>query len=247
MIGSGAQGAVYRNAGTQTVTKRFFKRSDLLHEVYILSKLNHAPHISKMIDYNEDTNCLIMQDGGETLFDLRDVLHDNWIDIIGRVMIATSSLHERMIVHGDIKLENVLVDEFGNVRLCDFGHARILQQHEIYKPTLKTLRGSPAYTAPEILNGQPYNGFRSDVWSIGILLFAFVMNFFPFTLAQTGYKEYDLFVDLIVNVKMSPADALLHLWSGTIPDMKVKATSLFSKTLNHLLHPHPEERSIFMV
>ena len=245
MIGHGSQGTVYRNSGTGTVTKKFFNRPDFLHEVSILSHLRHAPHVASIIDYNDDTNCLIMQDGGETLFDLRDDLEKNWVGVIARVLKATSVLHKRRIVHGDIKLENILIDEFGDVRFCDFGHSRILQDYEVSKSTLTSLRGSPAYTSPEILDGQPYDGFRSDVWSIGILLFALVMNFFPFPRAKKGYKDYDSFVDLIVNHKQSPTDALLSLWKARVPEMEERATFIFSKTLDHLLHPCPEERSTF--
>ena len=87
---------------------------------------------------------------------------------------AISYLHCRAIAHRDIKLENVLLDEWCNVRLIDFGFA-ILSRGKLRVPC-----GSPAYTAPEILLAHEYDGQLADIWSLGVLIYVMLAGRFPF-------------------------------------------------------------------
>jgi len=83
-------------------------------------------------------------------------------------------------MHRDIKMENVLLDEFLNAKLADFGFARKLEADE----TSKTCCGSPAYASPEILAGIPYT-FTSDIWSLGVVSISFFSGTLPCSLAFT--------------------------------------------------------------
>jgi serine/threonine protein kinase len=82
--------------------------------------------------------------------------------------------HHRNLVHRDIKIENILFDEFMNVRLIDFGFSKTLSEGH---SQLRTVCGSYPYCAPEVFQGVPY-GKPVDVWSVGTKMnsghFAFV-------------------------------------------------------------------------
>lgn len=76
-----------------------------------------------------------------------------------------------------MKLDNILLDEAGKIKLCDFGISRIVSNH---RAIMREQCGTPAYIAPEIMADKGYCGFKSDIWSLGILLFALVCGSLPF-------------------------------------------------------------------
>jgi serine/threonine protein kinase len=81
-----------------------------------------------------------------------------------------------MVMHRDIKAENVLLDAHWNIRLIDFGLSHAFTQSD---PKLHTACGSPAYAAPEMIIGHPYTK-AADIWSAGVLLYAMVAGELPF-------------------------------------------------------------------
>ena len=78
-------------------------------------------------------------------------------------------LHQNFVIHGNLKPENVLIDKSFHPHICDFGISKIIKnlQSEICNKTI--------YTAPEIINGEIYDG-RSDVYSFGIIMLAILTN-----------------------------------------------------------------------
>jgi serine/threonine protein kinase len=93
------------------------------------------------------------------------------------VISALDYLHNvRFVAHRDLKAENVLLDRYGNIRLIDFGLSKEFSKGS---PTLQTACGSPAYAAPEMIQGHSYTK-AADMWSAGILLFAMVAGRLPF-------------------------------------------------------------------
>ena len=75
-------------------------------------------------------------------------------------------MHDKDIAHRDLKLENILVDEKGYLKIIDFGISR-----EMGKDVLAdTMCGTTEYMAPEVLDGQKYNK-NVDIWAIGIILY----------------------------------------------------------------------------
>ncbi|XP_061175063.1 testis-specific serine/threonine-protein kinase 1-like [Saccostrea echinata] len=85
-------------------------------------------------------------------------------------------LHKENICHRDIKLENLMLDCCFNLKLTDFGIARYINNSE----KLSTTCGSYVYTAPEVMNGEEYNGAQADIWSMGVCLYAMLCGKLPF-------------------------------------------------------------------
>ena len=88
-------------------------------------------------------------------------------------------IHSKNILHRDIKLDNILFDEKGNIKICDFGVSKLVN---IDEPMFEKC-GTPAYIAPEILLSKSdggYTGFKADLWSAGVVLFAMLYGAVPF-------------------------------------------------------------------
>mgnify|MGYP003853080603 FL=1 len=96
-------------------------------------------------------------------------------------------MHTRRVVHRDLKLENILIDDNLNLRVADFGFA-------CYKnvDALKSYRGTMTYMAPEIKEGKTYKGTQVDMFSIGVILFIIVQGIFPFKEARKEEYFYNL-------------------------------------------------------
>ncbi|KAK1407801.1 hypothetical protein QVD17_39428 [Tagetes erecta] len=87
--------------------------------------------------------------------------------------------HDKGVYHRDLKLENVLVDAKGNIKISDFGLSA-LPQHFRDDGLLHTTCGSPNYVAPEILSNRGYDGATSDTWSCGVILYVILTGYLPF-------------------------------------------------------------------
>jgi 5'-AMP-activated protein kinase catalytic alpha subunit len=79
-------------------------------------------------------------------------------------------------LHRDIKLDNILLDGNGNVKIADFGVSKLVKPGD----TMHEQSGTPAYIAPEILREQGYKGFKADIWSAGVVLYAMLCGTVPF-------------------------------------------------------------------
>lgn len=91
------------------------------------------------------------------------------------------------MVHRDLKLENILLDDKLNIKVVDFGFS-------CYKHVdkLKSYKGTQTYMAPEIKEGLVYDGKKTDVFAAGVILFVLVLGIFPFKEAKKGEYFYKL-------------------------------------------------------
>jgi len=96
--------------------------------------------------------------------------------IFRQVVYGLAHCHCRSVLHRDIKLDNILIDKTGAVKLCDFGVSRVVKQGQLITEQC----GTPAYIAPEILGEDGYEGFFADLWSLGVLLYAMLCGTVPF-------------------------------------------------------------------
>lgn len=85
-------------------------------------------------------------------------------------------MHSNSIIHGDIKDENILIDDKLNIKIIDFGSSKIIEQHD----RLNRFQGTINYVSPEILRGGFFSGKSNDLWCIGILLYTMLSGQVPF-------------------------------------------------------------------
>lgn len=95
--------------------------------------------------------------------------------------------HSNQVVHRDLKLENILVDDNLNLKVADFGFA-------CYKniDSLRSYRGTMTYMAPEIKQGKVYSGKQIDMFSFSVITFIIVQGIFPFKEARPEEYFYNL-------------------------------------------------------
>ncbi|XP_067387725.1 NUAK family SNF1-like kinase 2 [Emydura macquarii macquarii] len=158
---------------------------DLVHirrEIEIMSSLNH-PHIIAIHEVFENNSKIVIVMEYASKGDLYDYINERQRlteqearNFFRQVVSAVYYCHENGIVHRDLKLENILLDGNGNIKIADFGLSNVYQQDKF----LQTYCGSPLYASPEIVNGRPYKGPEVDSWSLGVLLYILVHGTMPF-------------------------------------------------------------------
>ncbi|XP_024257568.1 protein kinase C zeta type-like isoform X1 [Oncorhynchus tshawytscha] len=117
--------------------------------------------------------------GGDLMFHMqrqRKLPEEHARFYAAEICIALNFLHEKGILYRDLKLDNVLLDHEGHIKLTDYGMCK-----EGIRPgdTTSTFCGTPNYIAPEILRGEDY-GFSVDWWALGVLMFEMMAGRSPF-------------------------------------------------------------------
>uniref|UniRef100_A0A8C0JAI6 protein kinase C n=1 Tax=Chelonoidis abingdonii TaxID=106734 RepID=A0A8C0JAI6_CHEAB len=196
VLGAGQFGVVYggkhRKSGRDVAVKvidklRFPPRQEnqFRNEVSILQSL-HSPCVVHL-------ECMF--EGPARLFVVMERLHGDMLEMIlssengrlpeplakfltAQILSALRHLHTRNIVHCDLKPENVLLasdEPYPQVKLCDFGFARIIEESSFRRSVV----GTPAYLAPEVLRQHGYNR-ALDMWAVGVIIYVSLSGTFPF-------------------------------------------------------------------
>ncbi|CAI2351290.1 unnamed protein product [Caenorhabditis sp. 36 PRJEB53466] len=155
-------------------------------EMDALRNLSHQ-NICRLYHYIEtpDKFFIVMEycSGGE-MFDYivrKERLEESEARHFFRQLVsAIAYVHSQGYAHRDLKPENLLLTEDLHLKLIDFGLCAKTEKGRIDKHNLDTCCGSPAYAAPELIQGLQYKGNEADVWSMGILLYTLLVGALPF-------------------------------------------------------------------
>lgn len=240
-IGEGKNSIVYSAFSNKTSESLVLKISNnenaLENERLILSDLHHEG-IIKLIEYFEEGSkkILVLESGRDLVEYINEngTFSENEAKYRFKIIFeAIQYLHERKIIHRDIKLENVIITEKRNLKLIDFDLC--------YNPKRKNLPngcGTLPYLAPEIINCRSYDN-KIDVWSLGITLYASVLGYFPFDSSDLYSYSYEAltkkpyfdftknlsndFIDLIGRMleknplkRISIKECLMHPWFSSL-------------------------------
>uniref|UniRef100_A0A672II69 Serine/threonine-protein kinase Nek3-like n=1 Tax=Salarias fasciatus TaxID=181472 RepID=A0A672II69_SALFA len=153
-------------------------------EAILLSTMKH-PHIVAFREAFEadDLLCIVMEycSRGDLL---RRIQHqkntqfclDNILKWFAQMCVGAKHIHDKQVLHRDLKSKNIFLTDNGTIKLGDFGSACILNSSKAYA---RTYVGTPYYVAPEIWDNRPYNN-KSDVWSLGCVLYELCTLRHPF-------------------------------------------------------------------
>jgi serine/threonine protein kinase len=215
-LGEGGMGVVYKAHDTKLdrdvalkflpieLTKDPNARERFIQEAKAASGLSH-PNICTIHDIQEhDGQMFIVMEfvDGQTLRDKRESLSfKHAIDVGIQIADGLAAAHEKGIVHRDIKPENIMIRKDGIVQIMDFGLAKLRGTVTRLTKDGSTV-GTVAYMSPEQVQGQDAD-HRSDIFSLGILLYELFTGQLPFT----GVHETALMYE-IVNVDPSPMSSI---------------------------------------
>eukprot|EP00934_Nitzschia_sp_Nitz4_P003668 Nitzschia sp. Nitz4//NODE_611_length_9286_cov_71.495179//2100//8013//NITZ4_additional_000090-RA//1//CDS//3329532002//3658//frame0 len=231
----------------------------LKEEMEVLKLLRGAPNIIYLFDVFRESNktYIILEEmkGGNLLNRIKD--RERYTEREARqlcreLFVAVEFCHNCCIVHRDIKLDNLLLQEKGNdlsLKLADFGFSKMLPTDRERQKLLRTICGTRRYMAPEVFRAdkEAYD-LRCDMWSVGVVVFILVGGVYPFDNKLIEEKKYPekvyfdpkvwsasstsvqkLIVGLLeqdVDKRLSAKMALESRWIRTEDDGKLSALDL---------------------
>ncbi|KAH0792561.1 CAMK family protein kinase [Histomonas meleagridis] len=163
------------------ITNDLWERTE--EEIRVNQQMYH-PGVVQIIDLLKDEfNIYIFMEycpGGDLykfLIDRGKIPEPEAANLIYQLLNAIQYIHSIGVAHRDIKPENILLDQQGRIKISDFGLSKFVGKDGL----VTTPCGSLCYTSPECLTGKPYDGRISDLWSIGVILYALVTGQLPWS------------------------------------------------------------------
>ena len=215
-LGQGTYGLVFlcreKLSGKQCVMKRMQlgtlserERRSALQEAQLLRELQH-PNIVAYVNMHVTRSKLFLMmqycDGGDLEQRLaackksgQMIVDSQLLDWFVQMSLALQYLHERRILHRDLKTANVFLTRSSIVKLGDFGVSRVLSATA---ELAKTFVGTPYYLSPELLSNLPY-GPASDVWALGCIFYEIATLEHPF-----DAKNFPQLATKIINTEPEP-------------------------------------------
>uniref|UniRef100_M4BW38 non-specific serine/threonine protein kinase n=1 Tax=Hyaloperonospora arabidopsidis (strain Emoy2) TaxID=559515 RepID=M4BW38_HYAAE len=143
--------------------------------------MNHCNIIAMMDSFETDREfCMVTEYAQGELYQVLKDEHSLSECEIRKIAIqliqALHVLHLNNIIHRDMKPQNILIGSKQQIKLCDFGFARAIT-HDT--SLMKSIKGTPLYMAPELLQEKPYN-YTVDLWSLGVILYELAVGKPPF-------------------------------------------------------------------
>ena len=155
--------------------------NNLRQEIEILRRLKHE-NIILLLDAFETPQefCLVTEFAQGELFEIleddKNLPESEVRKIAQQLVNALYYLHSNRIIHRDMKPQNILLSANGVIKLCDFGFARAMSSNTV---VLTSIKGTPLYMAPELVQEMPYN-HTVDLWSLGVILYELYLGQPPF-------------------------------------------------------------------
>ncbi|KAK0189807.1 CAMK/CAMKL/Kin4 protein kinase [Armillaria mellea] len=215
------------------------RMSKVEREIEVLRTLKH-PNIVRLYDVIETDKyigIIIEYASGGELFDHilahRYLRERDAAKLFSQLISGVWYIHQKKIVHRDLKLENLLLDRHRNVIITDFGFANRFEHRS--DDLMQTSCGSPCYAAPELVISEGlYVGSAVDIWSCGVILYAMLAGYLPFDddPANPDGDNINLLYKYIVNTPLSFPDYVSQ-----------EARGLLSLMLLHTI-PHRPNRPI---
>ncbi|XP_033259459.1 serine/threonine-protein kinase Nek1 isoform X16 [Orcinus orca] len=151
------------------------EREESRREVAVLANMKHPNIVQYRESFEENGSLYIVMDyceGGDLFKRInaqKGILfqEDQILDWFVQICLALKHVHDRKILHRDIKSQNIFLTKDGTIQLGDFGIARVLNSTV---ELVRTCIGTPYYLSPEICENKPYNN-KSDIWALGCVLY----------------------------------------------------------------------------
>lgn len=197
-LGEGGFGIVRKALNTEDgtlVAIKILDKSELqLHdmtqsvkrEIALLTSLDH-PNIVKGREVLNSRNKLFMVmeyvDGGDmhtALMKKKRFTEFEAQHLFSSLIACLEYCHQQGVYHRDLKLENLLLNSKGDLKVCDFGLASVRDMNAGRNSLCQTVVGTEDFSPPELLRNLPYKGDEADMWSAGIILFTMLAGYCPF-------------------------------------------------------------------
>ena len=166
-------------------------QEDAINECRVLAKLNHAHVVRYHESFVASGNrlCIVMEYAPKgTVHSLVQGAKPKTLpeDVVWKLTLQSAlglhHIHSLKILHRDIKAENIFLDKDGNAKIGDLGVAKVMTRTVDFA---KTLVGTPYYLSPELCENKPYN-HKSDVWSLGCVVYEMMTGSHPFNAQNQG-------------------------------------------------------------
>ncbi|KAH3902329.1 non-specific serine/threonine protein kinase SCDLUD_002149 [Saccharomycodes ludwigii] len=186
-LAEGSFGKVYLATHKLTHTKIVLKQGskcdlNVVREVFFHRQFDFS-YITKLYEVIvTETNVWMAMEycSGRELYDylisMGRIPNEEAKKLFAQICSGVYYSHSLKCVHRDLKLENILLDSNGHAKLTDFGFARDCNMKNI----LETVCGTTVYMAPELIERKNYDGYKIDVWALGVILYTMLFGLMPF-------------------------------------------------------------------
>ncbi|XP_026138468.1 serine/threonine-protein kinase Nek3 isoform X1 [Carassius auratus] len=223
-------------------------------EAVLLSRMKHSNVVAFIDSFEADGHLYIVMEfcsGGDLLLKIRqqkNVLftEDVILKWFAQMCLGTKHIHDKRVLHRDLKSKNIFLTDSGTVKLGDFGSACSLNSAKAYA---QTYVGTPYYVSPEIWDNKPYNN-KSDVWSLGCVLYELCTLQHPFQ--SSSWKSLILkvcrgtYAPLPSHFSYELHYLIKNMFKTNPKDRPSVHTILSSHRVSRLLHKHlvPEKKEL---